>query len=69
MQHDKWLTLKERWRIRARIAEARSMTAWLRAGRSHPELVRVRKARLNVLAEKCGMSRPYPDLDDAPRDE
>lgn len=61
-------TREERERIRERIAEAGNVRAWLLAGKPDPDEVRARKQRLNALAEKCGMVRPYPEADDEPRE-
>jgi hypothetical protein len=64
VKRDRWPTREERQRIRERIAEAGSVRAWLRAAEPNPEEVRARKARLNALADKCGMARPYPEVDE-----
>ena len=66
VRRERWLTREERNRIRDRIAEAGSVRAWLQAGKPDPDEVRARKRRLNALAEKCGMARPYHDVDDEP---
>jgi hypothetical protein len=68
VKRDRWPTREERQRIRERIAEAGSVRAWLLAGKPNPEEVRARKRRLNALAEKCGTARPYPEVDDEPRE-
>ena len=68
VRRKRWPTREERERIRERIAEAGSVRAWLKAARPNPDEVRARKAKLNTLAEKCGMARPYPDVEDEPRD-
>ena len=68
VRRNRWPTREERERIRERIAEAGSVRAWLKAARPNPDEVRARKAKLNALAEKCGMARPYPDVENEPRD-
>lgn len=68
MKRARWPTREERVRIRERITEAGSVRAWLRAGKPDPNNVRVRKQRLNALAEKCGMARPYAEVDDEARE-
>ena len=66
VKRDRWPTRVEHERIRERIAEAGSVRAWLLAGKPDPDEVRARKQRLNALAGKCGMARPYPEVDDEP---
>lgn len=68
MKRERWPTREERERIRERIAEAGSVRAWLLAGKPNPEEVRARKAKLNALADKCGMARPYPEVDEPPEE-
>lgn len=60
----RWPTREERNRMREEIAEAGGVSAWIRAGRPSPAEERTRKARLNALAAKCGMARPYPEIDE-----
>ena len=64
----RWPTREERVRIRECIAEAGSVRAWLLAGKPNADELRARKQRLNALAEKCGMARPYPEVDDEARE-
>jgi hypothetical protein len=66
VRRERWPTREERERIRERIAEAGSVRAWLLAGRPNPDEVRARKAKLNALADKCGMARLYPEGDEPP---
>jgi len=68
MRRERWPTREERGRIRGRIAEAGSVRAWLLADKPNPEEVRARKLKLNALADKCGMARPYPETDEPPED-
>lgn len=68
VRRERWPTREERERIRERIAEAGSVRAWLKAAKPNPDEVRARKTKLNALAEKCGMARPYPDVENEPRD-
>lgn len=68
-RRERWPTREERKRTRDEIAEAGGVSAWIRAGRPSPEEDRARKTRMNVLADKCGMARPYPEIDErAPRE-
>lgn len=69
VRRERWLTRQERQRIRKRLAEASSVRAWLRAGKPRPDEARARKVKLNTFAEKCGMARPYPEVDDQPERE
>lgn len=66
-RRERWPTREERDGIRERIAEAGRVRAWLHMGKPRADEVLARKAKLNALAEKCGMCRPYPEIDDAPR--
>jgi hypothetical protein len=66
VKRERWPTREERERIRERIAEAGSVRAWLLAGKPDPHEVRARKQRLNALADKFGMARPYAEVDDEP---
>lgn len=68
VRRERWPTREERERIRERIAEAGSVRALLLAGKPNPEEVRARKAKLNALADKCGMARPYPEVDEPPEE-
>ena len=68
-RHQRWPTRKERGRLRDQIAAAGSVGAWIRSGKPKHTTERTRKARLNALAEKCGLEPPYPDIDTKPRDD
>ncbi|HCK84268.1 MAG TPA: hypothetical protein DHW63_07045 [Hyphomonadaceae bacterium] len=63
-RRERWPTREERHRMREAVAEAGGVSAWIRAGRPSAELERTRKARMNALAVKCGMARPYPEIDE-----
>jgi hypothetical protein len=66
MKYARWPTRKERDRMRDEISAAGSISAWIRAGTPNPTEERARKARMNALAVKCGMARPYPEIEDEP---
>ncbi len=59
---------EERVRNREHVAEAGDVRSWLRSGKPSPHEVRVRNHRLNALAGKCGVVRPYPKVDVEPRE-
>ena len=63
MKCARWPTRKERDRMRDEISAAGGVSAWIRAGKTDPIEERTRKARMNALAIKCGMSRPYPEIE------
>lgn len=69
MRRERWPTREERQRLREQIAEAGGAVAWIRASKPSAEDVHRRLARLNALAEKCGMPPPYPSLDKHGRPE
>lgn len=50
--------------MRDEIAAAGGVSAWMRAGKPNPAEERARKARMNALAVKCGMARPYPEIEE-----
>ena len=64
MRRDRWPTREERERMREEIAAAGGVSAWIRSGKPNPEEERARRARINALAVKCGMARPYPEIND-----
>lgn len=68
MKYARWPTRKERDRIRDEIAAAGGVSAWIRAGKPDPNEERARKARMNALAVKCGMARPYPEIESKTED-
>jgi hypothetical protein len=61
---ERWPTREERERMRAQIAAAGGVSAWIRSAKPDPEQVRVQQRRMNALADKCGMARPYPEVDE-----
>jgi hypothetical protein len=68
-RRERWPTREERKRVREEIAAAGGVSAWIRASKRSPEEVRLRQARMNALAAKCGLARPYPEIDDCPCQE
>lgn len=68
-RRERWPTREECNRMCEEIAEAGGASAWIRAGRPSPTEERTRKARMNALAAKCGMARPYPEIDESARSE
>jgi hypothetical protein len=63
MKYARWPTRKERDRMRDEISAAGGVSAWIRASKADPIEERARKARMNALAVKCGMARPYPEVE------
>jgi hypothetical protein len=60
----RWRTREERGHMRDDIAAAGGVSVWIRAGKPSSDEERARKARMNALADKCRMARPYPEIDD-----
>jgi hypothetical protein len=63
MKYARWPTRKERDRMQDEISAAGGVSAWIRANKPNPNEERARKARMNALAIKCGMARPYPEIE------
>lgn len=68
MKYARWPTRKERDRMRDEVAAAGGVSAWIRSGKADPKEERARQARMNALAIKCGMAKPYPEISPEPGD-
>lgn len=66
-RYQRWPTREERDRTHDEIAAAGCASTWIRSGKPAPFEEAARKARLNMLAEEHGLSRPYPEVGPAPK--
>jgi hypothetical protein len=63
MRRAAWSSDSERERVRAKIAAAGSVGAWIRGPKPDADTDRAQHARLNALAKSCGMNPPYPEIE------
>lgn len=69
MKFSRWLTRKERARMRDAAEKAGSASNWIKGGKKKSAITekeRARHAAANDVADRFGFPRPYPDLDAYP---
>jgi hypothetical protein len=66
LRRERWPTRKERERMREEMAEAGSVSAWIRASASKTAQAeqRTRMLAMNALAKRLGHAIPYPELEE-----